>query len=158
MAATAKGAIARPIGPPATVRNALRDGHGTSNFRGLCAALTELPRLRCPDVRHVTSSAFKDINVGQVAKSRYPSTAEVCSVGAGSGRRRRSRSSTNSNLYRRTIGCKGPCDTEYRRQPPSHFLDVLRELALGLERVATKVRPDTNSLGDDRKHSTFCSY
>ena len=32
-AATAKGAIARPIGPPATVRNALRDVHGTSNFR-----------------------------------------------------------------------------------------------------------------------------
>ena len=33
------------------------------------------------DVRHATSSAFKDINVGQVAKSRYPSEPHDLTAG-----------------------------------------------------------------------------
>jgi len=36
---------------------------------------------RCLDVRHPTSSAFKDINVGQVAKSWYPSESHDLSAG-----------------------------------------------------------------------------
>src|SRR5262249_25639835 len=57
--------------------------------------------------------------------------------------RLRSRSSTNRNLYIRSIGCKGPCDTEYRQHLLLHFLEILRQHALGLEADATMVGSDT---------------